>query len=133
MIKTPVMHETFSPANGRAHDAFPELRVDEGLGMRLWLRAAQNHPELQAKGRRNMRLVALQLAMSVCYDPRLSCYGQCWPTVDMLAEWCGLSRRGVQGILRRLEALGILTVEDRRPKSNLYTLRLDVNPWKYCY
>ena len=80
-----------------------------------------------------MRLVAIQLALAVCYDPRLDEYGQCWPTVPTLAEWCQLSHTGVRKILRRLEGIGILMTTDRRPRSSLYTLELGVDPWGYCH
>jgi len=39
----------------------------------------------------------------------------------------------VQGILWRLEALGIVTVIDHRPRSNLYEVDVDADPWEYCY
>ena len=108
----------------------PPLDVDRAR--RAWIDAVSAHPELQGARKLGMRRVALQLAMSVCYDPRLSHYGHCWPTVATLASWCGLSRHGVQKVLRRLVALGILTVIDRRPKSNLYILDVGIDPWQYC-
>ena len=128
------MHETFPPSNGVAagRTAEPILEVDEDRARRTWVDAVAAHPELQGKGRRNMQRVAMHMALSVGYDPRVWEYGRCWPLVGTLAEWCGLSRGGVQKILRRLEALGILMVTDRRPMSNLYTLYVGVDPWEYC-
>ena len=128
------MHETFPPSNGVAagRTAQPILEVDEYRAQHVWIQAVLTHPELQAGGRRNMQRVVMHLAYEVGYDPRLWEYGRCWPLVGTLAEWARLSRGGVQKILRRLEALGILMVTDRRPMSNLYTLYVGVDPWEYC-
>ena len=111
----------------------PTPEVDHYRARHAWIEAVLTHPELQGKGRRNMQRVVMHLASDVRYDPRLPNYGQCWPTVATLAAHCHLGKRAVQGILRRLEALGILTVTDRRPMSNLYTLDVGVDPWEYCY
>ena len=118
-----------SPSTPRSEP--PPLDVDRAR--RVWVRAVENHPALQGANRRSMRLVAIQLALSVCYDPRLDEYGQCWPTVPTLAEWCQLSHTGVRKILRRLESLRILATTDRRPMANLYTLDVGVDPWGYCH
>ena len=116
--------------NSTARSGPPPLDVDRAR--RAWVDAVLAHPELQGAHKLGMRRVAVQLAMSVCYNPHLSHYGQCWPTVGTLATWCGLSRYGVQKVLRRLVALGILTVRDRRPMSNVYTLDVGIDPWQYC-
>ena len=111
----------------------PTPEVDCHRARCVWADAVLTHPELQGKGRRNMQRVAMYLALSVRYDPRLPNYGQCWPIVATLMTHCRLDRRTVRRLLRRMEALGILTVIDRRPLSSLYTLHLGVDPWEYCY
>ena len=117
-----------SPSSSRS--GHPTIDVDRAR--RVWIEAVESHPALQENSCRSMRLVATQLALAVCYDPGLDDYGQCWPTVGTLAEWCGLSRYGVQKILRRLEAVGVLTVTDRRPRASLYRLDVGVDPRTYC-
>ena len=115
--------------NSTARSEPPPLDVDRAR--RAWSVAVTKHPKLRGARALGMQLVALQLAMTVCYDPRAADYGRCWPTAATLAEWCGLSRRGVRKALRGLEALGILTVTDRRPMSNLYALDVGIDPWEY--
>ena len=119
--------------NSRVRSEPPTGEVDYYRARHAWIEAVLTHPELQGKGRRNMQRVVMHLASDVRHDPRLPNYGQCWPTVATLADHCRLGRRPVQKILRRLEALGVLTVTDRRPLSNLYTLEVGVDPWQYCY
>jgi DNA-binding transcriptional MocR family regulator len=51
----------------------------------------------------------------------------CWPSIKLLARETGLSRTTVKTTLRRLEALGLITIQARQdgegdPTSNLYTL-----------
>ena len=126
-----------SPANGssapRANSKVTsDQTVDHHRARHAWMQAVLTHPELQAKGRRNMQRVVLHLALDVRHAPRSPHYGQCWPTVGALAAHCQLGKRMVQEILRRLVALGILTLTDRRPLSNLYTLDVGVDPWTYC-
>lgn len=43
-------------------------------------------------------------SMATYADPQ----GRCWPSKDTLAADCSMSRRGIQLILRRLEAKGVL-------------------------
>ena len=111
------MHETFPPSNGSAagRTAPPLFEVDEDRARRTWVDAVAAHPELQGRGTRDMRRVALQMALTVEYDPQRAQYGQCRPTDAELVAWCGLSLHAVRRALRGLKARGILTVGVPRP------------------
>ena len=57
---------------------------------------------------------------------------QCWPTIDRLARTLQLGHSTVKRYLRRMEKLGLVTIEGRQdeagdPTSNRYTL-LDPAP-----
>lgn len=59
--------------------------------------------------------------------------GACWPGVGTLMERTGMSRRGVQEALARLEADGLVAMRERRvpngrQTSNVYVLDLDWEP-----
>lgn len=73
-------------------------------------------------------------AMLQWWNPKT---GQLWPSVGSLAEATGFSARGVQKILRRLEAAGVLervvaskggSTADRRGLTNRFLLRLEALP-----
>jgi hypothetical protein len=49
---------------------------------------------------------------------------RCWPSVERLALFTGLSRRAVQGGLRELVELEMLAIHERPGKPNIYELTL---------
>jgi DNA-binding MarR family transcriptional regulator len=58
--------------------------------------------------------------------------GQCWPTIGRIARTLDLARSTVKVYLRKMEAAGLIAIEERQdpqgdPTSNLYTL-LDPSP-----
>ena len=62
----------------RTKPSTPE--VDCHRARRAWIDAALAHPELQGARKLGMHRVAVQLAMSMCYDPRLSHYSHDCPS-----------------------------------------------------
>jgi hypothetical protein len=58
--------------------------------------------------------------------------GECWPTIGRIARTLDLARSTVKVYLRKMEAAGLIAIEERQdpqgdPTSNLYTL-LDPSP-----
>jgi hypothetical protein len=58
--------------------------------------------------------------------------GQCWPSIEHLAQTLDLARSTVKVYLRKLEDVGLIAIQERQdaagdPTSNLYTL-LDPSP-----
>jgi DNA-binding MarR family transcriptional regulator len=76
-------------------------------------------------------------ALGVAIYTALACYanrktGECWPAIGRLARDLDLARSTVKVYLRKLEAVGLITITERRdtagdPTSNRYTL-LDPSP-----
>lgn len=61
--------------------------------------------------------------------------GVCWPSVAYIAVRTCLSERAVQNAIKFLQQVGILVVEDRNGRSNVYTIKTDnytPNPRKSC-
>ena len=54
--------------------------------------------------------------------------GECYPSVQTIAQKCSMGERTVQGHLTALEAAGIVTRDMRLGRSTLYT----INPRKLC-
>ena len=54
--------------------------------------------------------------------------GECYPSVDAVADRCGLSVRAVQGHIADLEKAGMVSRAGRVGRSNLFTL----HPRRFC-
>ncbi|MDQ7776064.1 helix-turn-helix domain-containing protein [Paracoccus aminovorans] len=54
--------------------------------------------------------------------------GYCWPSIKSLAQKARMTERGVQKIARRLEAMGLVSIQTGtgRRNCNEYTLNLDL-------
>jgi hypothetical protein len=98
---------------------------------------------LTPRARRKGQWCWLDTSIVAAYGPQIGAYGiavyvalathaghdtqACWPSIQLLARETGLSRTTVKTTLRRLTALGLVTVQARQdgegdPTSNLYTL-----------
>ncbi|WP_027817092.1 helix-turn-helix domain-containing protein [Paraburkholderia bannensis] len=49
----------------------------------------------------------------------------CWPTIDRLAEVCGVTRMTISVALNALEARGLVTRQRRAQSSSIYRLHLE--------
>lgn len=67
-------------------------------------------------------LVALALA-----DHADDSSGECWPSIDRIAEKARLKRRATQNVIQRLEEIGLITVERAvgRRNTNCYTFHME--------
>jgi Helix-turn-helix domain len=70
----------------------------------------------------SQKLVLLALADNANDD------GECYPSVGTLTRKCGLSERGVQGIISALRELGYLECHYRSGRSTSYTVCPDATP-----
>ena len=54
--------------------------------------------------------------------------GRCWPSIATLGEKTGLSRRAVEGAIKRLQISGYIQVIHRHRHSNVFTLHQMPSP-----